>query len=66
VDALETVIDERINVAIRDCEDAATAAAVPAVGAAARYIFLTPKRCRAVAAFAGVNLNGNFVDEFHS
>ena len=65
VDAREPVVDQRIDVAIRDRPDAAAAAAVATRWAAARHEFLAPERGAAVAALAGVHLDLRFVDEFH-
>jgi len=65
VDAGEAVIDQRVDVAVGARSDAATAAAVAAVGAAAWHVFLAPEMRRAVAALAGVHFDFRFIDEFH-
>src|SRR5439155_20234714 len=65
VDACVTVIDQRIDVAIGDCVDAAAASAVAAVGPAPGHVLLTSKRDRAIAAVPGDHLDDGFVDEFH-
>ena len=65
MDAREAVVDQRVDVAIGDGEDAAAAAAVAAVGSAARHVLLAPERRGAVAAVAGDHLDVRFVDEFH-
>ena len=66
MDAREAVVDQRVDVAVGNRVDAAAAAAVAAVGPAARDELLAPKRGDAVAAFAGVDFDDGFVDEFHS
>ena len=65
VDAGEAVIHQRVDVAVGDGIDAAAASAVAAVGSAARHEFLAPEAGDAVAAFAGVDFDYCFVDEFH-
>src|SRR3989442_4174712 len=65
VDARETVVDQRVDVAVGARPYAAAAAAVAAVGAAARHVLLAPERSGAVAALAGVHLDLRFVDELH-
>ena len=59
-------VDQGVDVAIRDGEDAAAFAAVTTVGSALGDEFFTAKAVRAVAAFAGNDFNGGFVDEFHA
>ena len=59
------ILDQRVDVAVGDDEDAAAAPAVAAVRAAARDVLLAPERHRAVAAVAGVHLDHRFVDELH-
>src|SRR5206468_2131630 len=65
VDARETVVDQRVDVAVGARPYAAAAAAIAAVGAAARHGSLAPERSGAIAALAGVYLNLRFVDELH-
>src|SRR5205814_3386710 len=65
MDAGEPVVDERVDVAVGARPDAAALAAVAAVRPAARYRALAAKRSRAVTAFAGVDLDPGFIDEFH-
>ena len=65
VDARVAVVDQRVDVAVGHRTDAAAAAAVAAVGAAARHVLLAAERRGAVAAVAGEDLDGRFVDELH-
>ena len=65
VDALEAIIDQRVDVAVRQRVDASAATAITAVGAAARHELLTAKAGDTIAALAGVDLDHGFVDEFH-
>src|SRR3954463_15319881 len=65
MDASEAVVDECVDVAIGASPDASAAAAVAAVRAAARDVFLPAKAGRAVAALAGMHLDLGFVDELH-
>ena len=66
MDARVAIVDQRVDVAIGDCVDAAAAAAVAAVGTAARDVFLAPERRDAVAAVAGDDFDQRFVEEFHA
>jgi hypothetical protein len=66
VDARIAVIDERIDIAIGPRPDAAAAAAVAAIGSAARHVLLAPKARHAVAAAAGMNFDLRLVDELHA
>ena len=59
------VVDQRVDVAVGDCPDAAAAPAVASVRPALRDELLATKRSAAVAAVAGSDLNGGFVDELH-
>src|SRR5690606_26800225 len=63
--ALVPVVDERVDVAVGHCPDAAAAPAVAAVGAAARNVLLPTERHRAGTAVAAGHLDARFVDEFH-
>src|SRR2546427_3787960 len=65
MDAREAVVDQRVDVAVGARPHAAAAAAVAAVGAAARHGPLAPERSGAVTALAGVHLDLGFVDELH-
>ena len=65
VNARVAVIDQRVDVAVGDEQDAAAPAAVTAVGSAARDEFFAAERGRAVAAVAGDDLDARFVDELH-
>src|SRR6185369_5209422 len=58
-------VDQRVEVAVGERPDAAAAAAVAAVRAAERDELLAPKAQAAVAAVAGSDLDGRFVDELH-
>src|SRR5690606_32450611 len=60
---LEAVLEERREVLVDDEPDAAAVAAVAARGAAAGHVLLAPERHRAVAAVAGLHVDGDFVDE---
>jgi hypothetical protein len=64
-DARVAVVDERVEVRVGDRPDAAAAAAVAAVRAAARHELLAPERSAAVAALAGHHLDSRLVEEFH-
>src|SRR5262245_56516086 len=66
VDAGIAVVDQRVGLAVGDRVDAAALAAIAAVGAAARNVFLPPEARHAVAAFAGAYFNDGLVDEFHA
>jgi hypothetical protein len=59
------VFDERVDVAIRERDDAAAATAIAAVGPAARHVLLAAERRRSVAAVAGDDVDVDFVDESH-
>jgi len=65
VDALEAVVDQRVDVAVGARPDAAAAAAVAAVRPAVADVLLAAKCRRAVASLAGVDLDFRLVDEFH-
>ena len=52
-------------VAIGGGVDAAAATAIASARAAAGHVLLAPKRGAAVSAFAGVDFNDRFIDEFH-
>src|SRR5258706_5986742 len=65
VDAREAVVDQGVDIAVRDRPDAAATAAVAARRPAARHELFAPERGAAVAALAGVDLDPCFVDEFH-
>src|SRR5690606_34424675 len=58
-------VDQRIDVAVGDRINAAAPAAVTAVGTALGNEFFAAKARRTVAAFAGNDLYGCFVDELH-
>ena len=61
----ETIIHQRIDIAIRQCVDAAAAPAVTTVRAALLDIFLAAKASDAVAAFACEHLDFGFIYELH-
>src|SRR6185295_12954007 len=65
VNASVAILDQRIDVAVGDREYATAAAAVTAVGPAARYEFLPPETRDAIAAVSGMDFDVGFVDEFH-
>src|SRR4030095_8141805 len=65
VDARVTVVDQRVDVAIGDGPDAAAGTAVAPIGPAARDVFFASKRCRAVAAAAGNDVDDRLVEKFH-
>ena len=65
MNACEAVIDQRVDVAIGDGEDAAALAAVAAVGTAAWNVLLAPEARSAPATVAGNDFDDRFVDEFH-
>src|SRR5690554_3943253 len=58
-------VDQCIDVAVGYSVNAAAASAVAAVRAALRYEFFAAKAGRAIAALAGNDFDGGFVDEFH-
>jgi hypothetical protein len=60
------IVDERIDVAVGYEVYAATTAAVAAIGSSAWHKFLSPETRDAIAAFAGVQLDHSFVNEFHN
>ena len=60
------VVDQRIDVAIRDCKNATASAAIAPVWSTLGDELFTAKTVRAVAALAGNNFDGGFVDEFHA
>src|SRR5579859_4617146 len=57
VDAVEAIVDERVDVAVGARPHAAAAPAVAAVRPAVANVLLAAKRRRAVAPFAGVDLD---------
>ena len=59
------VIGERVQSFAPDEIDVAAVAAVAAVRPTERDEFLAPERQRAVAAAAGLDAYGDFIDEFH-
>ena len=61
----ETVIDQRVDVAIGHRVDTAAATAIAAVRAAERNELLAPKARDAIASVAGDDFDLRFVDEFH-
>ena len=63
--ARKTVVDEGIDVLVRDHINIAAAAAVAAIGTALGDVFFATHGRGAVATIAGVNFNARFVDEFH-
>ena len=62
---LDPEIDQRVDAVAGAQRDAATQAAVAAVGAAEGHEFLAPETHAAAAAVAGLDLYACFVDEFH-
>ena len=64
--ACVAVVDQRIDVAISDCKNATTSTAIAAVWPTLGDEFLTAKTMRAIAALAGNDFDGGFVDEFHT
>ena len=58
-------VDQRVEVAVGHREDAAAPAAVATVRAAERDVLLAAKAHAAVAAVAGGDVDGGFVNEFH-
>jgi hypothetical protein len=60
-----TVIEERIDIAIGDCNHTTAGSTISTVRAPARHKFLTTKAHRAIAALAGMNFNARFVEELH-
>ncbi len=58
-------VDQRIDVAVRSHPHAAAAATVTAVGPALRDELFTTKRCAAIAAVAGGDVDSRFIDKFH-
>src|SRR5690606_8933225 len=58
-------VDERIDVAVGNCINATATATVAAVGAALGNALFAAKARRAIAAFAGNDFDGCFVDELH-
>ncbi len=59
------IIDQRVDVAVGNSNNAAAPAAVAAVRPAFRNEFFAAKARRPIAAFAGNDFNGGFVNEFH-
>ena len=64
--ALVAEVDEGRHAVVHDADDVAALAAVPAVGAAGSYIFLTVERNGAVAAVPGLDADGRLIDEHSS
>ncbi len=58
-------IDQRVDALVGDQPDAAAGTAVTAVRSAERDELLAPEADAAVAAVAGMDFDGGFVDEFH-
>src|SRR5207245_5294439 len=65
VNAREAIFDEGVDVSVGDRIDAATAAAIPAVRPAARYVLFASEAHCAVAALPRVDLDARVVDEYH-
>ena len=65
VPARIAIVDEGVQVAVADGEDAAAAAAVTAVGSPEGDELLAAEAHAAVAAIAGDDVDRGFVDEFH-
>src|SRR5262245_60666047 len=65
MDACKTVLDEGVDVAVRDRIHTAAPPAVAAVRAALGNVFLAPERSHPIAPFAGVHFDQRFVDKFH-
>src|SRR5690606_39217919 len=63
--ALVAVVDQGVEIGVGDQDHVATVATVATVGAAAGHIFFPPKAQAAVAALAGMDADGCFIDEFH-
>jgi hypothetical protein len=61
----KAVVNQGIDVPVGDCPDAATAAAIAAIGAAPRNEFFAAKRHDAIAPIAGNDFNVCFVNELH-
>src|SRR5688572_22229780 len=64
--ALETEVDQGGQHRIGDEDHAAPAPAVPAIGTAARHVFLPAEADAAVPAIAGLYMDGGFVEEHWS
>ena len=58
-------VDQRVEVAVSDCKDAAAPAAVAAIRATARDVFFTAKGCTAAAAIARDDFDSCFVKKLH-
>ena len=65
MNARVAVVDQGVDIAVSNGVNATAASAVAAVGTAKGHELLAPEAGDTVAAFAGVNLYGGFVDEFH-
>jgi hypothetical protein len=59
-------VDQGVDVAVGEREHTAASSAIATVRSALRDEFLTAKAVRAIAALAGNNFDGGFVDEFHA
>ena len=59
------ILDECVEVTVSDHPDAATTAAVAAVGATLGNVFFASERDAAIAAIAGDDFDAGFVKEFH-
>ena len=65
VDTRIAIVDQRIDVAIRDRVDAAAASTIPPVRPAAGHELLPTETGDSIPAIAGMDLDHSFVDEFH-
>jgi hypothetical protein len=65
MDTREAVVHQGIHIAVRHAPDAAAATAVAAIGAAAGDEFLAAETGDAIPALTGVDLDFDFVNEFH-
>ncbi len=64
--AREAVLDQRVQVLVRQCPHAAAAPTITAIGSAARHVLFAPKAHRAFTAVTGDDFDSCFVDEFHT
>jgi hypothetical protein len=64
-DSRVAIVDEGVDVPVRDRIDAAPPSPIAAIRAALRNEFLAPKVDNAVATVASVHLNAGFIDELH-
>jgi hypothetical protein len=60
---LVLIVDKVVRIVVAQQDHVATAAAVTAIGAAPRLIFLAAKAYAAVTAVTGLNLDNTFVDK---